>query len=480
MPPSLQRRMPRRRRGQVAIFLLLLLTALAFVLLWNVDLHRIVTTKTRSQTAGDAAALAACRWQGITLNLVGELNLLHALALSDPSPAARAAASDAITNLQARLLFTGPLTALVAAQVAAKNNGMYSDAGSNARLAAYIADFEARLANGLLANPPYPDAWTEYDAVLQAIALDGIAAETPPFLYGDNILGSHILLDLSLYDAIANRDWCWFYLRQPQLLPDYDDYTYWTSVYGPLPTRRVTEHNCGFLPLWLRPVTVPLQTLIGATNLLDEAADAQVDMTGFAANSNVMQAAETWYVYDRNWWGAWDLLDTSGPDPFPATGPVRPEYNYAGADAYFGVHATVDRLTPGLDGGVITNINWTAAAKPFGAVGPPDGRVAPTRYDLVLPAFDEVRLIPVDASYDSGGGADDFEWLLHKNNHLPLYVQTGQLDPACRFCQLLTTWEVPAFRQQGMDWLSTNSYRCVLAPGGPGGGSRGGGRRHGH
>ena len=480
MLPFLHRRTT-RRRGQVAIFLLMLLTALAFVLLWNVDLHRLVTTKTRSQTAGDAAALAACRWQGITLNLVGELNLLHALALADPSPAARAAASDAITNLQARLLFTGPLTALVAAQVAAKNNGMYADDAFNAQMSSYIADFASRLAGGLLATPPYANAWADYDSLLQALAADGIAAGTPPFFYGDNIAGSHILLDRELYDAIANRDWCWFYLHYPRLLPDYDGFAYWTRTFGPLPTRRVTEYNCGYLPLWLRPMTVPLQNLISATNLLDEAGYAQVDMTGFAATTNVMQTAETWYVYDRAWWGSWDLMDTTGPDPFPATGPVRPEYDYAGADAYFSVHATAARMTPGLAGGAVTNvINWSAAAKPFGAVGPSDSRATPTRYDLVLPAYAEVRLIPVDASYDSGGGGDDFDWLLHKNTHLPVYVQTGALDPNCRYCAELKVWEDPAFRQRGVDWLSTNSYRCVVAPGGPGGGGRGGGRRHGH
>ena len=45
----------------MAIFLLMLLTVLAFVFLWHVDIHRMITAKTRSRNAGDAAALAGAR-----------------------------------------------------------------------------------------------------------------------------------------------------------------------------------------------------------------------------------------------------------------------------------------------------------------------------------------------------------------------------------------------------------------------------------
>ena len=108
---------PPVRSGQVAVFLLIALTALVFVLLFIVDLHSIVQRKNQAQNAGDAAALAAARWQGATLNLMGELNLLHVLALANGQPAA----VDAITNMQARLCFTGPMTALFAAQIAANS-----------------------------------------------------------------------------------------------------------------------------------------------------------------------------------------------------------------------------------------------------------------------------------------------------------------------------------------------------------------------
>ena len=107
-----------KRSGQAILFLLMALTVLVFILLLNIDLHRIIQRKDQAQNAGDAAALAAARWQGTTLNLIGELNLMHALALATPVP--DEAAISAITNMQARLSFTGPLTGLYAAQLAAE------------------------------------------------------------------------------------------------------------------------------------------------------------------------------------------------------------------------------------------------------------------------------------------------------------------------------------------------------------------------
>jgi hypothetical protein len=308
------------RRGQVAVFLLMLLTALAFVLLWNVDLHRLITTKTRSQNAGDAAALAGARWQGISLNLVGELNLLHALALSVPG---NAAAVEASTNIQARVLFTGPLLGLAAAQVAAKNNGMYADDGFRQHvldLADEVAGYGSSVGGAPAIPPPYDGAWPEYEAMLRAIAGDGIAADPGRFFFNWNLTGDQILLDPSFYDAVAGKTWCWFFLRHPRLLQDYTDHTYW----GQVATGTQTVYDCGFLPLWVRPVTVPLGRLISASNLLAEAGREQVDMTGFDPASTG-RVDETWYEYDPAWWGPWSLMSLSGDHPFPATGPVKPE-----------------------------------------------------------------------------------------------------------------------------------------------------------
>ncbi len=100
-----RKRLPGRRArgGQTIVFLLMALTILIFALLWNIDLHRLVAGKSHAQNAGDAAALAAARWQGESLNLVGELNLMHALALS----ANDGAAAGAITSFFRAVLNPG-------------------------------------------------------------------------------------------------------------------------------------------------------------------------------------------------------------------------------------------------------------------------------------------------------------------------------------------------------------------------------------
>ena len=115
-------------------------------------------------------------------------------------------------------------------------------------------------------------------------------------------------------------------------------------------------------------------------------------------------------------------------------------------------------------------------------------KVSPTNNSIVLPAFHDVRLIPVDAA--SGAnlgayGADNLAWRKHSQpdpnqpdqpTHLELYLQSGQagLDADCWYCQQLQTWEDPAFRQRGIDWLAINSHLCepVAGPSGTHGGAR--------
>ena len=88
---------------------------LVFAMLWMVDVHRIIFVKDRSQNAGDAAALVGARWQATSMNFIGELNLMHALASSMGDDAS----VDVITNTQMRVCFAGPMTGVAAAQQAA-------------------------------------------------------------------------------------------------------------------------------------------------------------------------------------------------------------------------------------------------------------------------------------------------------------------------------------------------------------------------
>ena len=146
----------RRQSGQAVLFILLGLVALVFFMIFIADLHRIIQRKDQAQNAGDAAALAAARWQGSTLNLVGEMNLMHILALAVPDDQA----IGAITGMQARLCFTGPLAGLLAAQVAAKNNHIYVNEGMTSLLTEHVADirnnYSVDFGNGMVFPEPWP------------------------------------------------------------------------------------------------------------------------------------------------------------------------------------------------------------------------------------------------------------------------------------------------------------------------------------
>lgn len=106
------------QRGQVALYLIVALVALAVLMLSNVGAFLAVRAKNHAMNAGDAAALAAARRQGELLNEIGQLNLRHAEAewIGDWEAALK------IVNQQRRLAFLGPLDCLRAANEAAKAN----------------------------------------------------------------------------------------------------------------------------------------------------------------------------------------------------------------------------------------------------------------------------------------------------------------------------------------------------------------------
>ena len=135
----------------------------------------------------------------------------------------------------------------------------------------------------------------------------------------------------------------------------------------------------------------------------------------------------------------------------------------------------------GLDGSNRSDtILWTAAAKPFGYLEADGERIRPDAWSIVLPAYHDIRLIPIDAASTGSDGFFDIEWRRHLMEHLPIYVATGTLQPGCKYCVTLTIWENPAFRAAGALWLSLNSAKCIVPPGGGPGGSPGGGTRRGH
>jgi len=468
-----------QQAGQAVIFILLALVTLVFFLLFIVDLHQIVRRKNQTMNAGDAAALAAARWQGSTINLVGELNLMHILALAEQNDAA----VHAITNMQKRLCFTGPLTALFASGMAAKNNHIYNDDEMTDLIhehAETVRNQYATIFNGAMYFPePWPGAWGEYAAMLDQVAADGIAAGPDnAHFFGDPQAG-HPLFNKAFYEAVESQNWCWFYLNANSLLENYNTYHDWPPL--PPPDRERYD-DCEFFALGLSPYVSKMKYLFNSAALEIFLRDAGLGdiPPAWLASTNVMDSVENWHVYGGGFWDEWLLIQPDDEGFFPITGPVREQYNYAGADAVVRVNAGVQRVTPGIGGGSHNdNVVWTAAAKPFGylEVDGVDSLPTAAKY-FVLPAFRDVRLIPVDAASGSNNGTSSGEWVRHIRDHVYTYVEIGPQGSRCRYCASLVVWEDAAFRKMGINWLEHNSDKCRRSS--SGGGGRGGGSRRGH
>ncbi len=474
MHRKITNRFDHRRAGQTMFFMVVALLLMALLAIWQFDVHKIISVKWRIQNAGDAAALAAARWQGSTLNLIGDLNIMHAAALA----LGESDAAQDIVALQARLCYAGPMVGLIAAQQASKKNGVYVNAGFTARLQRH-AD-QIRMDYPLVFNEAYPGCWRDYAGMLDAIAAEGLAAAPDNARLYTDYSGGHMLLNPDFYDALAGRDWCWFKWNARELLDNYDSYLDWPEL--PLPELADTTDNSEIFGLGIMKISTTLAHIPSAMDLLRvidnilDSSSRSYPISGHIPLEIVTNQAD-WFVYNRSLWSGWSAMSDEN---FPALAPVKPQYDYSGADAAIRIGAGVSRLVPGESGHTLT---WTAAAKPFGYLT--DSESQETRPDiagLVLPAFHEVRLIPVDASSAPAGGAYDLEWRDHIELHLPLYLAGGpaEIESSCWYCRQLITWEQDSFRASGIEWLDMVDengefvHTCVTRGPGhmPGGGSR--------
>lgn len=490
--PTTKSRGKHHTSGQAVVFVLMALVVLAVVFLWNVDVHILMTTKTKAQNAGDAAAIAAARWQGNTLNLLGELNIMHAIALNSDDQIS----IDAITNMQARLCFTGPLTGLAAAQVAAKKNGAKSRDEFTEKLLEHANEVEAystEIGGNILFPEPYPGAWEEYANAIREIARDGIAVAPDNAAFFTDSTHGHILLDKGFYEAVAGRSWCWFYLNYSTgsgestrtILDDFTDYTY----FGPIPEPDPPLYrNSEIFGVAANVRTYKLRQTAGLEEMLKSAVGETVVLS-----TNVFNTTDNWYVYDSSAWeNYWPGMTYGGEDFLPLAGSVREEYNYTGADAvtrlYIGsrIFSSPDSSSDDDEdddelSGEEREIVWTAAAKPFGYLelsGEDGTKVRPNAFGLIMPAFRDIRLIPMDSASSGGDSAFDIQWREHTDEHLPPYTESGALVEGCRYCKLIDRFEEKEFREKGSEWLVKNHHLCTLPSGS--GGHHGGGTRRGH
>ena len=486
------------RSGQVALFLIFIIVGIFTLVVLNVDVWAAITGKNRTQNAGDAAALAASRQQGISLNQLGRLNLEHVVACLDYD-------YDRIAQIlaeQNHIKWMRPLEGFRAAQEAARKNGMKDDD----EFAGILKDRALYLENINSVLEPEDRVPQGYIDELRSLAYAGVCAapDNAQFINPDL---PHVLLDPEFYQAVNGRDWCWFHFNQMALLSGYNSYNDWS----PLPDFSVVPDECEINRLEVRFAAREVLDVMkgGAGGTAESAAQRLVELlaeNGYGATAlGVPITAEliltnrligvnrpfaeevpgqVWCFYKEGKWGSWTEIDPYGEEQFPVIGRVKEEFDVSGCGAAYRVKDSVTNLTLNST----RDMDWIAAAKPFGYVEADGERRPATEYNyfIVPRTFQRSRLIPADAIPGGVFGMSDPEWLHHilpdprtGESHLTRYYAGGptRIPLNCRYCAALITWEKKSFREQGVLWLKLYSGTC-RRPGG--GGHHSGGTHHGH
>ena len=461
------------RSGQIVLILAFILAGLLMMFLMVSDIFLTVRNKNRIQNAGDAAALMAARWQGVTLNLVGELNLLHLAAACETNETAMAG----IVALQERLAIVGPLVGFWAANETAKRNGAPVDESMTD-----IVRYAARAAE-TYGSPTWPEKGADYAAMLRTIAADGVAAgaDNARLLPAATVSGGHPLYSRSFYQDANSRNWpaicrrvfgCNHAKATATLLA-------WPG-WGDIPPASISNDmvNSEFFGVGVQRIHAPFLMVGGdVKNELVLAASALGlgdAVTGAAIDEfHVLEEmVYPWYLYDLGWWRDWGELDRGGATHFPLMGSVKHRYNVMGATAACRVRNVMPTLSETSETNVFT---WTAAAKPF---GDEDGRrvidVLPSA-PLVLPSFKFTRLIPLGGVGEGNLGAADEQWLRHVRDHVPQNIRVS----VCSYCLILDRWDEPGYTRAGGEYLMNHAHNEVCEPPTSGQGP-GGGTRHAH
>ena len=485
------------RRGQVALYLLMVIVVLCFLALMNVDIFLSVRSKNRIQNAGDAAALAAARHQALVLNEIARLNLEHlrAAALDETNRC------EEIFYTQRRLALIAPVDGLRKADEAARANGREPREEFSTILREHAHIVRTVYAGGGQAGDPYPEpypgAWGEYAAAIDAAIADGLAAgpDNLEFYYAQ---GGHLLLTRDFYSAIAGRNWCWFHFNAESTLKSYTGHEDW----GPLPIRHENSfENSEIFSLHVkskRGSILDVFTPREVVNLLERFADtgetgqggspwaesvAECPVTyAVITNSALLRDnRQTWYFLGEDRWREW--TEISAERGFPVLGSIKPEYDVRGCAAIMRCEDDVESFA--VDG--TANLTWSAAAKPFGHLEDEDGDAAPATYlnGFLVPCFTDARLVPLDSVGGQNLATADAGWVNHVRHHLGGYLAYGTLGlpGRCWYCAQLRLWEQESFRASGIWWLKFNSGTCRRSTGGGiggGGGGIGGGTSHGH
>jgi hypothetical protein len=462
-----------KKSGQAIIFLMMVVLIGLLVVIWNFDLHRVITAKIRVRNATDAAALAAARWQGITLNMIGDLNLIQAAILSNEAESQAGLPTFQVPSeirelheLRARLAFIGPLAAYSIAQQTAFENGAFHDPAL-AEDVRFLAE-EIREQEGY---QPYDNAFDDYAELLELLADNGVAvgAFTPR-------IPAHPLTQEKFYGAIAQALagwWCPMHDYEYEL-ENYDGIDSWTKLdtefdYNYVFDLKLDEFTsvAANADIGSRPSVTSFETpdefetaLSNYLAITEETGIVptfgQPDYAYVGMYPREPDADITWHVYNGSWARRWpkptyydEETDEEGGQ-FPLRSAVRPEYNYIGAVAGLSMSTPVGRGILSTTDNETVDLVYKAKAMPFGSLESNGGTETPYYLGIVFPSFEDVRLIHSDI----GGRVLSAAFYRHMVEHLAAYLEGGPeaSDPDCRYCKLLRKWET-LDRETGLEWL---------------------------
>jgi len=469
----------RARRGQVAIYLVAVVLALAVLAVMNVSVFLSVRSKNRAMNAGDAAALAVARYQGELLNKIGADNIAHLKAAIEGDEEKCAE----IMERQKRMCFLDPIEGLRIGNKAAELNQVDLNAGECMQriLQRHVVDVRSIFAKNTDMYPePWEGAWDEYADRLDSIvgSLNGEFIVGPETIEFADAWSCFPLVTKMFYEAIAGRNWCWFHFNGEWLF-DRD------SSNMPRPDFRepTPRYDSEIYPLHLDFRPLPPLEDADMIQLIERLTDCTKEELANAADL-ISDPEQKWAFYDQMW-RSWYEMDPLAAGGLPVVGRVKPEYDVRGCAAVCRVRNGFDDLVEGRKG----EVSWTAAAKPFGTVEDLDGdtAVVTALKNMVVPAFTDAKLVPIDSVGGLNLSTADEEWIIHIREHLPEYLSNGPYSVgfSCFYCKQLRKWENPVFRAQGKTWLKYHSGSC-LRPGRctccrkPCICMRGGGTAHGH
>ncbi len=429
------------KSGQIAILLVMLLAGLVMLFALNVDIFTSSRAKIRLQNAADSSALALARWQGATLNLIGELNLAHLAAVCQSNRNAIAG----IVSLQQRIAFMGPTVGFKAANDLARENGIgvSQDMTLATRL---IADF---MDEG-------------YRRMIEVVLRDGIRAgvDNAAMVRAGTV---DPRVDPDFYAAIRSKDFrtmCLRYAGGAHHLPD-------IPPGAPDPEEiMLSGNNACFGSVGIGWESgAAYASRIGT--LADFARDcgldsATVNEPGLRTNATLF-TERNWCVYDAAEWR--NFPEEFSFSRFPWLTPLREEYNTTGGSATIRVYGTVALSAAAAQ---TNGITAQSAAKTLGSAW--GRKVGTTTPPLILPCFEKARLVPF------GPGAAGRYGMANSRHIRGLLGLLGR-GGTSSYLGLLDVFNSNEFKSAAEKWYSDHGHNDAdgCHPPSKGGTERGGG-----